>query len=144
MFWKMLLIFTLIPLLELALLIYVGQIIGVMPTVLLVFITGVVGATLARAQGLMVIRDFQLTVQRARVPAMSLMEGLLLLIGAAFLVTPGLITDVLGFLLILPATRKVIAVYGAEYVTFLVKKKVHEQRASDHIHVDIEWEEDEP
>lgn len=143
MFWKLLLSFTLIPLLELALLIHVGQLIGVMPTVLLVLTTGVLGASLARVQGWMVIRDFQLTVQRARVPAMSMIEGLLIMIGAAFLVTPGLVTDGLGFLLIIPGSRKMVALYVAQYVTILIKKKFQDEGSSRNFQLDIEWEEDE-
>lgn len=145
MFWKILLLFTVVPLLELTLLIYIGQSIGVIPTVLIVFITGVLGATLARDQGLMVIRDFQVTVEKAQVPAMNMMEGLLILIGAALLVTPGLITDVVGFALILPSSRKMVAHYVADYVTSLVKEKAqykaHGGKKED-LHIDIEWEED--
>lgn len=145
MFWKMILVFTLVPLIELALLIYIGQFIGVLPTVLLVFVTGILGATAARNQGLMVIRDFQLTVQRAQVPAMKMIEGLLILVGAALLVTPGLLSDIAGFLLILPTSRGALALYVADYVTALVQKKMQhrgsfgEKKDST---MDIEWEED--
>lgn len=146
MFWKMLLLFTMVPLLELALLIQIGQWIGVIPTVLLVFVTGVVGATLARSQGLMVIRDFQVTVKRAQVPAIGMIEGLLIVIGGALLLTPGLITDIVGFSFIIPSSRRLVALYLADYLASMVKKKFtyHEREKSrEDFYMDIEWEEDE-
>jgi UPF0716 protein FxsA len=102
---KLLLLFVLVPLLELALLIRIGNLLGFWPTMGLVIATGTVGALLARSQGLRVVREISLDLRSARMPAARLMDGMLILIGGALLLTPGLLTDVVGFLLLLPFSR---------------------------------------
>ncbi len=102
---KWLLAFTIIPLLELALLIKIGGYVGVLPTIVLVISTGFIGVFLARAQGFRLLRQIQRNMENGIVPGNELLEGLLLLIGGIFLITPGLITDTAGFLLLLPWTR---------------------------------------
>ncbi|MGM0368846.1 MAG: FxsA family protein [Bacillota bacterium] len=102
---KLLLIFSLVPLLELMLLIEVGGLLGVGATVLLVAGTGIVGISIARNQGLALISDIKLKLNQGQMPKDQLLDGGLLLFGAATLLTPGLLTDTLGFLLIIPFTR---------------------------------------
>jgi len=108
---RLALAFVLIPLLELVLLIQLGQWVGVWPTVGLVVLTGVVGAALARAEGLRTLRAFQREVAEGRLPGTPLLDGVAILVGAAFLLTPGLLTDVAGFSLLLPPTRRLIRRY---------------------------------
>lgn len=106
MFWKLLVLFTLVPLVELALLIKLGGYIGIIPTIAIVAGTGVIGVSLARSQGLELISRVKNQVNSGRVPSDQLLEGVFILIGGAMLLTPGLITDTTGFLLILPFSRK--------------------------------------
>ncbi|MCR3923357.1 MAG: FxsA family protein [Firmicutes bacterium] len=108
---KLLLLFTFVPLLELFLLIEVGRRVGTLPTVLLVVSTGFVGVLLARAQGFLVLTRIAHNLREGDLPGEELLNGVLVLIGAAFLLTPGLITDTAGFLLLIPQTRHTARVY---------------------------------
>jgi len=110
-FLKLLLLFTLVPMIELALLIKVGQYIGVFPTIILVALTGIIGVTLAKNQGFMVINKVKTSINRGQMPADGLIEGLLILIGGAMLLTPGLLTDATGFCMIIPWTRELLKDY---------------------------------
>lgn len=101
-------LFILVPLVELALLIEVGRWIGLWPTIFLVAVTGLAGAALARAQGLQVIARVQLELARGRLPGRSLMDGAAVLVGGALLLTPGILTDAVGFALLFPPTRRLI------------------------------------
>ncbi|MFZ5943600.1 MAG: FxsA family protein [Bacillota bacterium] len=105
---RLFLAFTLIPLIELALLIKIGQLVGTLPTVFLVITTGGIGVFLARNQGLLVLNNIQQDLQDGIVPGNSLVEGLLVLIGSVLLITPGLLTDISGFLFLFPVTRVVV------------------------------------
>jgi UPF0716 protein FxsA len=96
---------------ELALLIKVGQYIGVFPTIILVALTGIIGVTLAKNQGFMVINKVKTSINRGQMPADGLIEGLLILIGGAMLLTPGLLTDATGFCMIIPWTRELLKDY---------------------------------
>lgn len=108
MFLRLLLLFILVPAAELVLLIEIGRRIGPLPTVALIVVTGVLGAALARQQGLGVLRTIQAEMQAGRLPAGSLVEGVVLLLAAAVLMTPGVLTDAIGFLCLIPATRRAI------------------------------------
>ena len=108
MFIRLLAVFIIIPLIELVILIKVGSYIGLWPTILIVVLTGVVGAALARYQGFLIINKIRSDVSSGRVPARELIDGLLVLIGGIVLLTPGFLTDIFGFVLLIPATRNVI------------------------------------
>ena len=108
MFLRLLLLFTVVPLLELFLLVKLGTVIGIGPTVLIVIFTGVLGAWLARWQGLGVLRRLSEDMAGGRLPTNALIDGLLILIAGAVLLTPGLITDALGFLLLVPQGRAMV------------------------------------
>jgi len=95
-------------LLELWLLIEVGRYIGSLNTILVILFTGLLGASLARSQGLTVVRRMHIRLNQGELPGNELIDGGLVLVGAAVLITPGLITDVVGFFLVLPFTRRVI------------------------------------
>ncbi len=101
----LLLLFTLVPLVELFLLIEVGRVIGTWPTIFLVAATGFFGVMLARSQGLQVLYRMQQDMGRGSLPGEELLDGACILVGGAVLLTPGLITDLLGFALLIPITR---------------------------------------
>ncbi len=97
-----------VPLLEIYLLIQIGSLIGVLPTILLIVLTAVLGAALLRQQGLATLNRFRASLERNELPAMEILEGVVLLVGGALLLTPGFITDVIGFLCLLPVSRQAI------------------------------------
>ena len=103
---RLALLFVVVPLIELVLLIQLGQWVGLWPTLALVVATGVAGATLARAEGVRTWVAFQREMAEGRLPGRPLMDGLAVLVGGAFLLTPGLLTDVAGFALLLPPSRR--------------------------------------
>ncbi len=100
------LLFLVVPILEIYLLIEVGGWIGVVPTVLLVVLTAVVGVNLLRAQGLSTLMEAQQSLANGQLPATQLLEGAALLVSGALLLTPGFFTDTIGFLGLIPITRK--------------------------------------
>jgi UPF0716 protein FxsA len=105
MLGKLILLFTVVPIIELYILIQIGNQIGALNTILLVFITGVVGAFLAKSEGSHIIRNIKKDMAGGKMPADELINGLCVLIGGALLLTPGIFTDVFGFVLVIPFTR---------------------------------------
>lgn len=105
MFIRLLILFTCIPLLELFVLIEAGRQIGVLATVLLIILTGVAGAWLARTQGIEVVRRIQQQLAQGEMPGAVLLDGAMILIGGVLLLTPGFCTDLAGFTFLAPATR---------------------------------------
>ncbi len=103
---RLLLLFITVPLVEMMTLVYVSKFIGLGGTLLLIVFTGVIGASLARMQGLEVLREIQNNMAKGNPPALTLVEGLLVLIGGIVLLTPGILTDALGFSLMIPKFRK--------------------------------------
>lgn len=103
---RLALLFVVVPIVELMLLIELGRYIGLLPTIGLVMLTGVSGAWLARAEGLRVLFQFQTELASGTLPGQALLDGLSVLIGGAFLLTPGVMTDVVGFSLLVPFTRR--------------------------------------
>ncbi len=108
MLFRLLLLFTILPLVELALLIGLGKRIDVGPTIALVVVTGVIGAALARHEGLRTLNCVRSDLAAGQLPADRMIDAFLILIAGALLVTPGIITDVVGFLLLLPPARAVV------------------------------------
>jgi UPF0716 protein FxsA len=105
---RLLLLFVGLPAVELALLIEVGSRIGTLNTLALIVVTGVVGASLARREGLGVLRQMQGEVAEGRLPAGSLVDGVIILLAAALLVTPGVLTDAAGLLCLVPGFRSLV------------------------------------
>ncbi|WP_416827689.1 FxsA family protein [Ectobacillus polymachus] len=99
-------LFIVIPALEVTLLVASSKWIGVLPTFLIMIATGVIGAYLAKKQGIAVVRKANEQIRQGIAPADSIMDGICIFFGGIFLMTPGYITDVLGFLLLWPITRK--------------------------------------
>lgn len=106
MLGRLIFIFVAVPLLELAILLQIGQWIGLLPTVALVVTTGVAGAALARRQGIRAFLAVQRELASGRLPGRSLLDGLAILVGGALLLTPGVLTDVIGFGLLVPVSRR--------------------------------------
>ena len=99
-------LFLVVPILEIYLLIQVGSLIGALPTVFLVVFTAVAGAWLLRRQGFATLGRVQATMARGEIPAIEMLEGAMLLIGGALLLTPGFFTDAIGFVCLIPALRR--------------------------------------
>ena len=106
--FKLILLFTLVPLIELALLIKLAQWTSLTTTLLLVIATGIVGGILAKYEGIAVWRRLWLNLQQGIMPTDELIEGLLIFIAGALLITPGILTDLTGFLILIPLTRTMI------------------------------------
>ena len=104
-FWLLLLFFT-VPLVEIYVLLEVGGVIGVLPTIALVVLTAVMGAGLIRAQGLATLGRVQKELERGELPAVAIIEAALLLVAGALLLTPGFVTDTIGFLILVPPLRR--------------------------------------
>lgn len=103
---KLFLLFTLIPLIELWLLIEIGRWIGTWPTIVLVASTGFAGVLLAKSQGLLVMRKMWADLEQGIMPGEKIFDGVCILVGGALLLTPGLLTDLFGFCLLIPFTRR--------------------------------------
>src|SRR6478752_2984201 len=105
--WVLGLLFVVVPVLEIYVLIQVGQVIGAGWTVLLLVADGLFGAWLMKHQGGRALRSLQEALDEGRIPARELADGALILIGGTLLLTPGFLTDVVGFFCVLPFTRPV-------------------------------------
>ena len=105
MFIKLLLAFIFVPVMELYILIEAGRIVGIGPTIALIMLTGIAGAWLARSQGVAILRRIQDETARGQMPAATLIDGALVLVGGLLLLTPGFFTDLLGFSFLVPSTR---------------------------------------
>lgn len=105
MFPRLLFLFIFLPMVELYLLIVLGSRIGAMPTIGLIVLTGVIGATLARQQGVSTLSKIQNELRQGRAPARELLEGALIVVGGIVLLTPGILTDLFGFSLLIAPIR---------------------------------------
>ncbi len=105
--------FVVVPLLEIAVFVYVGGRIGAWNLVGLVVLTGILGFAIARHQGFAVWGRARLAISRGELPGTELAHGAMVLVGAVLLVTPGFVTDGLGFLLMVPAVREALRRWGA-------------------------------
>ena len=121
-FLRLFLLFTLVPAIELYLIIKVGSMIGALNTILVIIFTGILGAYYARQQGFKVVSSIQWKMQQGTVPGDELVNGAMLLVGGALLITPGFITDFVGFSLIFPPTREAIKTSVTRYL----ERKVRE------------------
>ena len=105
------LLFIIIPLVELYVIITVGEMIGAFWTVILVILTAVIGVNLLRFQGMSTLMRAQRNMAQGQVPAMEMMEGIALAVAGVLLITPGFLTDTIGFLCLIPASRQAIIRY---------------------------------
>jgi UPF0716 protein FxsA len=121
------LMFIVVPILELIILIRIGQFFGLWPTVALVLATGLVGATLARMEGLRVLMQLQRELAAGRLPTQAMLDGISVMIGGALLLTPGVLTDAAGLALLFPPTRRGIQ--------WWVRKRLEKGVVEGRIHV---------
>lgn len=112
----LLLLFVTVPFVEVYILIRLSTWLGILPTFGIVIITGIVGAALAKHQGLGVWQRIQAELSYGRMPGDALFDGVLVLIGAVLLLTPGILTDMTGFLLLIPPGRFVVKRYIKRWV----------------------------
>lgn len=108
MFPRLLLLFIIVPLVELVLLFTVGGKIGMWPTLGIIVVTAIIGASLTRAQGAAVMLKAQTAAQEGRVPHAEVLDGLMIVIAGAVLLTPGFLTDIFGFSLLFPPFRAAV------------------------------------
>lgn len=118
----LILLFILIPIAEIYVIIQVGQAIGALWTVLILIADSIIGARLLQWQGRRAWSNFQLALSEGRVPHREVLDGVLIVVGGAFLLTPGFITDVFGLFFLLPPTRAVVR-------RFLVRRLTSPRRA---------------
>ena len=119
MFRLLFLLFLIIPAIEIALFIQIGGVIGVIPTLLLILITAIVGVALLRLQGLVTLVRVQESLNRGEIPAVEMLEGLMLLLSGAFLLTPGFFTDAVGFAALMPAVRRSVAIWLLSHLNIM-------------------------
>ncbi len=115
MFFKLLVIFIVVPVVELSLLIKVGSIIGTLNTIIIVLLTAAIGAYLVKLEGLGVMYRIQKNMMEGIFPAEELIDGMMILIAGVLLLTPGFITDTIGFLMVFPGSRKIIKRIARRY-----------------------------
>jgi len=127
-----LLLFIVLPAVELALLVEIGSRIGTLATILLIITTGFVGAALARQQGWRVLRQVERDTAAGRLPAEAMVDGMILLVAGALLITPGVVTDLVGFFLLIPAGRRKVAAWLGRWFAARVR--------DGQAHVDIRFE----
>ena len=101
-------LFILLPIAEIYVIVKVGEAIGILPTLALLILDGFVGAALARSQGRTAWERFNRALAEGRVPARETFDGAMIILGGALLLTPGFITDVVGFALLIPPTRALV------------------------------------
>lgn len=108
MFAKLLLLFILVPVAELAIFITLGEKIGLFATLGIIILTAFIGAYLTKSQGLKALNNYQQALAQGKLPHEEVMDGLMILIAGAVLLTPGFLTDAIGFSLLIPPFRKVV------------------------------------
>lgn len=102
----LILFIILIPAADIGILLYAGSKIGLFPTIFFIFLTGFIGAYLAKKQGMKTIQEARYKLSHGQIPGESVLDGICILVGGTLLITPGFITDILGMLLLFPFTRK--------------------------------------
>lgn len=122
MLLRLILLFTIIPIIELAILIKLGTLIGLGKTLLIVILTGITGAILAKMQGLQILYKIRDEINRGIVPARYLFDGFLIFVAGVLLITPGLLTDIIGFLILIPYTRNALKSWLTKIIQDKIKK----------------------
>lgn len=108
----LLILFILVPIAEIFVLIKVGQVVGALPTIAMILLTAVVGVALLRRQGYAAIARARQKMEQGSMPAGEMVEGLFLAVGGALLLTPGFITDAVGFCCLIPGVRRLLIRWG--------------------------------
>ncbi|MEZ5671944.1 MAG: FxsA family protein [Thiotrichaceae bacterium] len=129
-------LFIVIPIIEIYLFIVVGSLIGVFPTIFLVILTAILGSILLQQQGIATLNRVHIELQQGQVPTEALLEGTVIIIGGALLLTPGFFTDFMGFLCLIPVTRHYFMAWLAQRV------QVHSSQPQHHFTIDGEYRRD--
>ena len=116
MFIRLLILLIFLPIAEIYVLVESGRLIGVVPTVLLVVLTGIAGSWLMRHQGLVLLRQLQRELAGGQLPTGTVLNGVLVLVGGLLLLTPGFCTDLLGFTMLTPGTRRLWAAWAQRWL----------------------------
>ena len=119
-----------LPVVEILVMIKIGQNIGAINTVLLIIFTAVIGLFFARAQGLKTLKSGFVRIYQNKLPIYDLLSGASIAIAAILLITPGFITDTIGFLLLIPISRKI-------FISAFIKNKAHTQKKDQTIEAEI-------
>ncbi|VAW96753.1 FxsA protein [hydrothermal vent metagenome] len=128
-------LFILTPILEIYLFIEIGSEIGALSTIALIALTAIVGVALIRYQGLSTLQNVQRQMQQGQIPAVGLLEGIMLFFAGALLLTPGFFTDTLGFIILIPPIRKSLALWILERSGTIVKMDPGQPRQADSNHL---------
>ena len=105
MFFYLLIIFIILPIIEISIFIQVGGFVGTFNTILIIFLTAAVGVYFVRQQGFITFQKITVELQNQQIPVQGMFDGLVILISGILLVTPGFLTDIIGFLGLIPQTR---------------------------------------
>ena len=128
---SLLLIIIGFPILEIAVMIKIGKVVGILNTILLIFFTAIVGIYYAKLEGLNTIKSGMINMYQNKIPFYEMISGASIAIAAIFLILPGFISDSIGFLLLLPFTRKII-------ISFLFRNKYNKKNKYDEEVIDAE------
>jgi UPF0716 protein FxsA len=121
-FTKLLILFVIVPITELYILIEVGKKIGSLTTIGIIILTGVIGAYLVKGQGFMILKKIQNDLNEGIMPGDSLIQGAIILVGGIFLLTPGFVTDSIGFIFLIPVSRRVVKKYLLKWLKGKIKE----------------------
>lgn len=121
-FTKLLILFVIVPVTELYILIEVGKKIGSLTTIGVIILTGIIGAYLVKGQGFMILKKIQNDLNEGILPGDSLIQGAIILAGGIFLLTPGFVTDIIGFIFLIPVSRRVVKKYLLKWLKGKIKE----------------------
>jgi len=121
-FTKLLILFVIVPVTELYILIEVGKKIGSLTTIGIIILTGIIGAYLVKGQGFMILKKIQNDLNKGIMPGDSLIQGAIILAGGIFLLTPGFVTDIIGFIFLIPVSRRVVKKYLLKWLKGKIKE----------------------
>ena len=121
-FTKLLILFVIVPVTELYILIEVGKKIGSLTTIGIIILTGIIGAYLVKSQGFMILKKIQNDLNEGIMPGDSLIQGAIILSGGILLLTPGFVTDIIGFIFLIPVSRRVVKKYLLKWLKGKIKE----------------------
>ncbi len=121
-FTKILTLFVIVPVTELYILIEVGKKIGSLSTIGIIILTGIIGAYLVKSQGFMILRKIQNDLNEGIMPGDSLIQGAIILAGGILLLTPGFVTDIVGFIFLIPVSRNIVKKYLLKWLQGKIKE----------------------
>ena len=136
MFIYLLILFIAIPVLEIIIFIEIGSFVGTFNTILLTFLTAIVGVYLVRQQGLSTIRKIIVQLQSGEKPVVTMFEGLVILVAGVLLLTPGFFTDTIGFLGLIPITRTLMI--RLVQTTMMKRYNVHQDDTIEGEYIDLD------